>query len=74
MVVTGFVKGLFRFIGLMGFTELGGCFSQGKIGIWGGTVNGDAVGVEIILISGLWEGGRLISAIWFYWPINKVSG
>jgi len=58
MVVTGFVKGLFRFIRLVVVPGLGGCFSsQGMTGIWGGTVNGGAVGVEIILISGLWEGG-----------------
>ena len=32
---------MIRFVGCAG---LGGCFSQYKIRIWGGTVNGDEVG------------------------------
>jgi len=55
-MVTRFVNRLFRFIRLVGFAGLGGCFSQCKVGIWRGTVNGDEVGAEMILISGLWGG------------------
>ena len=50
-MVTGFVTGLLRPIRLMGLAGLSACFLEGKIGMWGGTVNGGEVRVEMILIS-----------------------